>query len=53
MSYIDEEIKMDMGDEEEEEDIEESLDDSLLEDIPEEDDLLDDEFIGLGDDTEY
>lgn len=48
MSYSDEELKIDVEEENEEEDL-----DSPLNDIPEEDDLLDDEFVGLSDDSEY
>ena len=45
MSYLDEEIKVDETEEEDEvEDI-----DSPIDDIGTEDDLLDDEFIGLSD----
>ena len=48
MSYLDEEIKLDEV-EEEEEDLEEDELNDPLDIIPEEDDLLDDEFIGLSD----
>jgi hypothetical protein len=49
MSYIDDELKIDVDEEEEESgDLEEELADPL-DVIPEEDDLLDDEFIGLSD----
>jgi len=47
MSYIDDELKIGV-DEEEDEDVEDDLD-ATLGDIPEEDDILDDEFIGLSD----
>lgn len=48
MSYLDEEIKLDEVEEDEEDLEEEELTDPL-DVIPEEDDLLDDEFIGLSD----
>lgn len=51
MSYIDDELKIEIDEEDEEEDMEDDLD-SPIDDIPAEDDLLDDEFIGLSD-TEY
>ena len=48
MSYIDDELKIDVDEEEEEDGDEEELTDPL-DAISEEDDLLDDEFIGLSD----
>ena len=52
MSYIDDELKIGI-EEEEDEDSEEDLNDDSLDVLPEEDDLLDDEFIGLSEDSEY
>ncbi|HLP86891.1 MAG TPA: hypothetical protein VK153_03410 [Candidatus Paceibacterota bacterium] len=59
MSYIDDELKIDevdVDDEEDEEEVEDDFNPELEDDIPVEDDLLDDEFIGLSDtdtDSEY
>jgi len=54
MSYIDEELKIDIGEEEEAEDenLEKDLNDPIDDDLLEDDDPMVDEFVGLTD-AEY